>query len=113
MFGKIRNLLFGSVASGSLAKSRLHFVLVQDRTGLSSDEMVSFKREMLTVLEKYFVIDEEGFDIAYAREGEQTTLRINSPVLVRRALIGHDKQQPQAKGNNNKKAGNASGGQGK
>ncbi len=110
MFGKIKNLLFGSVASGSLAKSRLHFVLVQDRTGLSSDEMVSFKREMLQVLERYFVIDEDGFDIAYAREGEQTTLRINSPVLVRRALIGHDKQQ---KGKPNQKTANSSGGQGK
>lgn len=97
MFGKIKNLLFGNVASGSLAKSRLHFVLVQDRTGLSSDEMVSFKREMLTVLERYFVIDEDGFDIAYAREGEQTTLRINSPVLVRRALIGHEKQPQKGK----------------
>ena len=46
---------------------------------------------MLKVIEKYFVIDKSGFDIAYKRAGETTTLYINSPIIVRRQdSIGHD-----------------------
>ncbi|RIL03933.1 MAG: cell division topological specificity factor MinE [Proteobacteria bacterium] len=76
--------------SKAMAKSRLHFVLVQDRTGLTPDEMANFKREMTSVIEKYFVIDEKGFDISYERSKESTVLMINSPVIVRRQdAIGH------------------------
>lgn len=71
-------------SSKSLAKSRLHFVLVQDRTGLTNEEMSGFKQEMINVIEKYFMIDKHAFDIDYKREGDSTTLVINSPVLVRR-----------------------------
>ncbi len=85
MFAGLKDFLFGNgKASNSLARSRLHFVLVQDRTGLTPDDMTKFKREMVQVLERYFVIDEQGFDISYKRESELTTLVINSPVIVRR-----------------------------
>ena len=44
--------IFGTAAEASnqTAKSRLHFVLVQDRTGLSCDELASFKGELLSVI---------------------------------------------------------------
>ncbi len=101
MLGKLKDLLFGKVAvngtdtngngmalggraSKSTAKSRLSFVLVQDRTGLTNDEMAKFKSEMVSVIERYFSIDEQRFDISYKRDGETTTLLINSPVIVRR-----------------------------
>ena len=85
MFAGIKEFLFGnSKTSKSLARSRLHFVLVQDRTGLSPDDMANFKKEMVQVIEKYFVIDEQGFDVSYKRDTDLTTLVINSPVLVRR-----------------------------
>jgi len=70
--------------SKNLAKSRLQFVLIQDRSGLTNDEMAGFKEEMMRVIQKYFVVDKQGFDINYRREGETTTLLINSPVVVRR-----------------------------
>lgn len=73
-----------SSASKSVAKSRLHFVLVQDRTGLTNDEMAKFKKELVGVIQKYFMISEDGFDINYKRESDSTTLVINSPVKVRR-----------------------------
>jgi len=78
-------LLGGNNESKDVAKSRLHFVLVQDRTGLTNDEMAGFREEMVKVIEKYFVIDKEGFDIKYHRLADTTTLLINSPVIVRRA----------------------------
>jgi len=85
VFNALKKRLFGdSNASKSVAKSRLHFVLVQDRAGLTNDEMAVFKEEMVRVIEKYFVIDKEGFDIKYHRLADTTTLLINSPVIVRR-----------------------------
>lgn len=74
----------GVSSSKSKAKSRLQFVLVQDRASLSSEQMVSFKKELVGVIERYFVIDKERFDIDYRRNGETTTLLINSPVLVKK-----------------------------
>ncbi len=67
-----------------MARSRLHFVLVQDRAGLTNDEMTGFKRELMEVIERYFVVQHKEVDIDYKREGETTTLLINSPVVVRR-----------------------------
>ena len=85
MLSGIKNWLLGrEKESKSVAKSRLSFVLVQDRTGLSTDDLAGFKSEMVAVLQKYFVIDESGFDVSYKREKELTTLVINSPVIVRR-----------------------------
>lgn len=83
MLKALKNL-FGSNQSKNAAKNRLHFVLVQDRAGLSSEEISQFRKELVSVIEKYFVIDEEGFDINYKRESEFTTLLINSPIVVRR-----------------------------
>lgn len=71
-------------ASTANAKSRLHFVLVQDRAGLQPEELNAFRREMIDVINKYFQIDEKNFDISYQRGDETTTLVINSPVTLRR-----------------------------
>ena len=70
--------------SKSSAKNRLHFVLVQDRAGLSNEEMAAFRQEMMLVVERYFEVDAEQFSIDYKREGDTSTLVINSPVLHRR-----------------------------
>lgn len=85
MFLALKEKLFGHRnASKNLARSRLQFVLVQDRTGLGGDELASFKSEMIDVIQRYFVIDKTGFDISYQRDGDTTTLLINSPIVVRR-----------------------------
>ena len=100
MFLTLRQMLFGKPKdSKATAKSRLSFVLVQDRTGLSSDEMMNFKREMMEVVEHYFVIDKTGFDVQYQREQESTVLLINSPVIARRkgAVVGSPEKAGKAK----------------
>lgn len=84
MFAALKERFFGAAGSKGRAKSRLHFVLVQDRTGLTNEEMSSFKEELIEVIERYFLIDKDGFDIAYEREDDETMLLINSPVVVRR-----------------------------
>ena len=90
MFRALKDKIFrtNGVSSNS-AKSRLHFVLVQDRTGLSGDRLASFKKEMVEVIQRYFVIDESGFDISYKRDTGVTTLIINSPIVVRREEALH------------------------
>ena len=88
MLGILKNKLFGGNGSKDRAKSRLHFVLVQDRTGLTGDDMAEFKRELMEVIDKYFVVDKTGFDVNYKREADSTTLLINSPVVVRRQEVG-------------------------
>jgi len=88
VFAALKQKLFGSnTSSKGLAKSRLHFVLVNDRTGLTGDEMAQFKRDLVAVIERFFEINPEGFDVSYKRDEGMTTLLINSPVLVRRKEI--------------------------
>ena len=90
VFAAFKRKLFGhETSSKSLARSRLHFVLVQDRTGLTAEEMAAFKKEMIDVIGKYFMIDKNGFDISYQRDADTTTLLINSPVIVRRQEGDH------------------------
>ena len=85
MFAELRERFFGNGKhSKSLAKSRLHFVLVQDRSGLTNEDMSAFKQELVAVISRYFVIDESGFDVNYKRDSDTSTLLINSPVVVRR-----------------------------
>lgn len=98
------NKVFGrSNESKVSAKSRLHFVLVQDRTGLNNEDLAGFKREMIEVIERYFVIDESGFDINYERANDTTKLIINSPIVVRRqdssiaAGVGNEAARRKAK----------------
>jgi len=89
MLNFLRSLFKNELAdrrpSSVIAKNRLTVVLVQDRAGLTSKELEQFKKELLVVLEKYFVIDVGGFDIEYKRQGECTVLTINSPVIVKRS----------------------------
>lgn len=104
MFGNLTKRLFGgSKSSSEVAKSRLSFVLVQDRAGLSPEEMASFREELTDVIEKYFVVDRAGFDISYERSDDSTSLLINSPVLIRR----EKKSSNSAKGKTDKAAANA------
>ena len=83
--GSLWRSITGGKASKEDARSRLQFVLVQDRAGMSSDEMSKFKAELIGVIEKYFKLESEKFDITYKREGDGTMLLINSPVQVRRS----------------------------
>lgn len=82
VLGRFKNIF--KKDSGSKAKSRLHFVLVQDRSGLSGEQMAEFKEEIMNIVGKYFTIDKSGFDVTYKREENSTTLLINSPVVANR-----------------------------
>ena len=60
------NRLFGRArkGSGATAKNRLHFVLQHDRINLPPQRMEEMKREILAVIVKYLVVDEDRVEIA-------------------------------------------------
>ena len=66
-------------------------VLVQDRSGLSSDDMENFKKDLLGVISKYFTIEKQNLEIDWERSDNETALVINTPIHGR--LIATQKQQ--------------------
>ncbi len=84
MFEQIMNMFQRKNQSKSLAKSRLHFVLVQDRSGLTNEELANFKKDLVSAIQKYFMIEDDSVAVDYQRANDSTTLVINSPVLRRK-----------------------------
>lgn len=54
---------FRKKASGNVAKDRLKLVLVSDRAGCSPEIMEQIKNDIIAVISKYVVIDQDGLDI--------------------------------------------------
>ena len=85
---KVLKSLFSRESGSKIqAKNRLQFVLVQDRAGLNNDELAGFRKELLSVIEKYFIVKEGDFGIDYKRDGNTTKLTINSPVVAKRDIV--------------------------
>ncbi len=57
LFGRARK------GSGATAKDRLRFVLQHDRINLPPERMEEMKREILAVIAKYLVVDEDRVEI--------------------------------------------------
>ncbi|OVE79882.1 cell division topological specificity factor MinE [bacterium J17] len=83
VFENIRKRLWGKPISKKTAKNRLQMVLVQDRSGLSSQEMDLFRKDLLDVISRYFVLERTSLDIEWQREDACTALVINTPVIGR------------------------------
>ena len=83
MFGNLKALFSGKRLSNDTAKNRLQMVLVQDRSGLTSQDMDFFRRDLLEVISKYFVLEKKSLEIEWQREDNHTALIINTPVIGR------------------------------
>lgn len=84
MLRQIAKTLFGKRESHQIAKNRLQMVLVQDRSGLSSTDMDSFRADLLGVISQYFVLERKNLEIEWQRHDGSTALIINTPVVVKR-----------------------------
>ena len=51
------------IGSKDSAKERLHLVLMQDRANVSADFLELMKQEIIDVIKKYIVVDEEAIDV--------------------------------------------------
>jgi cell division topological specificity factor len=81
VFKKLTSRFFQKNSSNKTAKNRLQMVLVQDRSGLTSQEMDFFRKDLLEVIGKYFVLERHQLDIEWHREDSCTALVINTPVM--------------------------------
>lgn len=101
MFDELRKKLFGKGLSKQNAKNRLQMVLVQDRSGLSGNDMDAFREDIIAVIGKYFVLKDTGVEIEWQRENSCTALVINTPieVKVRESLKAVAKSKAKAKAN--------------
>ncbi len=55
--------LFRKKGSGDVAKDRLKFILVSDRSNCSPELMEMIKNDIIEVISKYMDIDPQGLDI--------------------------------------------------
>lgn len=76
MFG-----LFGRRKSKDQLKERLKLVLSYDRANLSPGKVEELKRELLTVVKKYFPAEHDNdFDVKVEQQGDRMVLVANLPV---------------------------------
>jgi len=83
VFRKLGTILFGGNGSKRTAKNRLQMVLVQDRSGLTAQDMEDFKSDLLDVITKYFVLERKQLEVEWERSDNETALIINTPVIGR------------------------------
>jgi cell division topological specificity factor len=75
MFG-----LFGRRKSKDQLKERLKLVLSYDRAKLSPGNMEELKRELLSVIKKYFPAEDNDYDVKVEQHGDRMVLVANLPV---------------------------------
>lgn len=72
--------LFGRRKSKDELKERLKLVLSYDRAKISPGSMDALKRELVTVIQKYFPSDEGDLDVKVEQQGDRVILMANLPV---------------------------------
>jgi cell division topological specificity factor len=83
LFNKFTKKIFGTTNSNLTAKNRLQMVLVQDRSGMTQQDMDDFKKELIDVICKYFVLESKALEVEWKRDNNETALIINTPVMGR------------------------------
>jgi len=86
VFENLKSKLFNYRFSNSSARNRLQMVLVQDRSGLSPQDMEVFKKDLLDVIAKYFVLENTDLGVEWQRAEGSTALIINTPIFSRPVL---------------------------
>lgn len=66
--------------SASQAKERLQFVLVHDRTNLTSSALESLKDEIIDVISRYIDIDSKSVLIEINKDGRNQRLVADIPI---------------------------------
>jgi cell division topological specificity factor len=77
---------FGRKRSAQSAKERLQFVLIQDRTNLTEEELRTLKDEILQVISQHVDIDSQAVQITVEHDGRAQRLVADIPLksLTRR-----------------------------
>ena len=59
------------LGSKNAAKERLHLVLMQDRANVSADFLELMKQEIIDVIKKYIVVDEDAIDVRLTNKSNE------------------------------------------
>jgi len=71
---------FKSRNSRSIAKERLKFILIQDRSLLSPSLLREMKEEILNVINQYLEINKNHIELSIGRKNKKTVLEATIPV---------------------------------
>ncbi len=72
--------LFRRKSSRTIARERLKFIIIQDRTLLSPPLLTAMKEEMLDVINRYLNINRKHIKLSVERRNKKTVLEIVIPV---------------------------------
>ena len=76
---------FNKNGSRETAKKRLQFALVYDRLEVSDDILKEMQQEIVTVISRYFVIDQDQLKLDITRENDLSALIFNTPIISARS----------------------------
>ena len=77
--------LFNKNGSRETAKKRLQFALVYDRLEVSDDILKDMQRDIVAVVSRYFVIDQNQLKLDITRENDLSALIFNTPIISARS----------------------------
>ena len=77
----IDRLLGRPPASAQMAKERLQFVLIHDRTDISPAVMEAMKDEIIAVISKHVSIDRSAVEINLTQQDRENRLVANIPLM--------------------------------
>lgn len=72
--------------SKNIAKDRLKFVLIHDRSKVNPEIMGKIKEEMLQVISKYLSVDMDACEIQLKNEKRETILEANIPISMKEEM---------------------------
>jgi cell division topological specificity factor len=67
--------------SKDVAKKRLQFALIYDQMEVSEETLGNLQKDIVGVLSRYFVIDEESLKLEICRDSGVSALVVNTPIL--------------------------------
>ena len=89
MIELLRRALQRRERSKDAARQRLQLILVLDRIGISTESLDGMKRDLLEVVSRYLVVEEESIELDMQRSGSSLVLVSNIQVkdIVRAARV--------------------------
>jgi cell division topological specificity factor len=84
MLNSLINKLFNKTTSKDTAKKRLQFALVYDRLEVSDDMLQDMQKEIVAVISRYFVIDQDQLKLDITRDNDLSALMLNTPIISAR-----------------------------
>ena len=81
MLNELMKKLFRKNGSKDTAKKRLQFALVYDRLEVSDDNLKEMQDEIIEVISRYFVIDQEQLKLDITRDNDLSALMLNTPII--------------------------------